>query len=157
MNKLKELLQCKQNVLASKLSQSIALTHPVSKGDNSEETWRNFFSEMLPGKYRVTNGFVMDYEGNVSEQIDIIIYDGLYAPYVMIDDAGIKYVPAESVYAVIEIKQTINANNFKYASKKILSVTRLKRSRRGVTCAGRRTSKANLTNILGVILATDSK
>ncbi len=73
---IKSMFKTKQAVLESKLS--ILLDHPVTKGDHSESAWVDFFRSFLPNKYAVDKGFVFDAQGNVSDQIDIIIYDALY-------------------------------------------------------------------------------
>ena len=58
MNTLKEMLLAKQETLRSKLNESKSMSHPTSKGDNSEDGWMNFIKEMLPNKYGICKGFV---------------------------------------------------------------------------------------------------
>ena len=115
--------------------------------------WVPFF---LPNKYAVDKGFVFYSRGNVSEQIDIIIYDALYAPLIFGTDAGEKFITAESVYAVFESKPTINKETLEYANNKIKSVTVLERSARGVINAGKYCQPRKLTKIIGGILSIDS-
>jgi hypothetical protein len=101
------------------------------------------------------NGMVIDCEGNVSEQIDIIIYDALYTPFVFNKD-GVKLIPAESVYAVFEAKQDAAQNdNIKYAGQKVETVRRLKRTSTKIVNAGVTTKARNLTKIIGGILALE--
>lgn len=154
-NNLLKLLIAKQKELSAQLEVSGAIPHPTGKGDNSEEGWKKFFQHILPKKYGIDKGYVIDYEGKVSEQIDIIIYDALYSPFILIGDSKEKFIPAEAVYGVVEVKQCIDKENLEYANKKIQSVKNLKRSSRGMTCAGKRTPKRELTNILGIVLATN--
>lgn len=154
-NQLYDLLAKKQSELAAFLEESGTIPHPTGNGDNSEGSWKKFFKEILPGKYGVDKGYVIDYEGNVSEQIDLIIYDALYSPFVLVSNTGEKFIPAEAIYAIVEVKPNINKANIEYANKKIQSVKELKRSSRGMTCAGRRTPGRKLTHILGIILATN--
>lgn len=156
-NNLSNLLEAKQKSLAGLLEESVAIPHPTGKGDNSEDNWKKFFEEILPKKYGIDKGYVIDYEGKVSEQIDIIIYDALYSPFVLLSRTKEKFIPAEAVYGIVEVKQDIDKKNIEYANKKIQSVKNLKRSSRGMTCAGKRTQKRNLTHILGIILATNVK
>lgn len=157
MNKLQEMLLAKQETLRSILEESKYIKHPVGNGDNSEGGWKEFLEKILPKKYKVDNGFVIDCEGNISDQIDIIIYDNFYSPYIMSSGSGVKYIPAESVYAVVEIKPTITKAYLEYADAKVESVKKLKRTARGVTVAGVRHPKPKLTNIIGILLAKDSK
>lgn len=151
---IKSLFNTKQTILESKLG--VLLDHPVTKGEHCESAWIDFFRSFLPNKYAVDKGFVFDYKGNVSEQIDIIIYDAMYAPLIFGTDAGEKFITAESVYAVFESKPIINKENLYYANKKIESVTTLQRTRRGVINAGKYCEPRKLTKIIGGILAIDS-
>lgn len=151
---IKSLFKTKQTVLESKLS--ILLDHPVTKGEHCEGAWIDFFNSFLPNKYAVDKGFVFDAKGNVSEQIDIIIYDALYTPLIFGTDAGEKFITAESVYAVFDSKPTINKETLEYANKKVASVVGLTRSSRGVINAGKAVPPRELTHIIGGLLAVDA-
>lgn len=151
---IKSLLNTKQTILESKLD--MLLEHSVTKGDHCESVWIDFFRSFLPNKYAVDKGFVFDYKGNISEQIDIIIYDALYAPLMFVTDAGEKFITAESVYAVFESKPKINKGTLGYANKKIKSVTALERTSRGVINAGKYCGPRDLTKIVGGILTIES-
>lgn len=157
MNRIKELLLAKQKQLKANLDESSSIINSTGKGDNSEESWKKFLREILPTKYGIDKGYIIDSDGNESEQIDIIIYDALYPPLIMVSNAGEKFIPAESVYAIIEVKPKINKAYLEYANQKIESVKKLKRLSRGMTCAGKRTEARELTKILGIILATDTE
>lgn len=151
---IKALFHTKQTILESKLD--ILLEHPVTKGEHCESAWIDFFRSFLPNKYAVDKGFVFDYRGNVSEQIDIIIYDALYAPLMFETDAGEKFITAESVYAVFESKPEIDKKTLAYANEKIESVIQLERTSRGVINAGKYAPPRDLTKITGGILAIKS-
>jgi len=151
---IKSLMITKQAILASNLN--ILLKHPVTKGEHCEGAWIDFFRSFLPNKYAVDKGFVFDSRGGISEQIDIIIYDALYAPLVFGTESGEKFVTAESVYAVFDSKPKINKETLEYTDKKIKSVTSLYRSARAVYVGGRVQAPRDLTNIIGGILAVDS-
>ena len=127
---------------------NILLDHPVTKGDHCEGVWIDFFRSFLPNKYAIDKGFVFDSRGNVSEQIDIIIYDALYTPLIFETDSGEKYVTAESVYAVFESKPDIDKSTLEYANNKIKSVNTLQRTSRGVINAGRYCPPRELTKII---------
>ncbi len=151
---IKTLFETKQTILESKLS--ILLEHPVTKGEHCESGWIDFFRSFLPSKYAIDKGFVFDSLGQVSDQIDIIIYDALYTPLIFGTDAGEKFVTAESVYAVFDSKPEINKETLDYTNKKIESVRSLSRSSRGVINAGKYCKARELTKILGGILAVES-
>ena len=154
MTSIKALLDNKQKILMAKLEADI--NHPTSKGDNCEEAWINFFRSFLPSKYAIDKGFVFDSTGNMSEQIDVIIYDSLYTPLIFETDTGEKFITAESVYAVFEVKQEINKGYLEYAHKKILSVRSLYRSSRPMIVAGKPVKARDLTKIIGGILSSNS-
>jgi hypothetical protein len=148
------LIQNKQQQLESSLQ--VVIDHPVSKGDQCEDAWIGFFRSFLPSKYAVDKGFVFDSEGHKSEQIDIIIYDALYAPLIFESQAKEKFITVESVYAVFDSKQIINKHNLEYTDNKIKSVVSMHRTSRAMFVAGQRRPKRSLTHILGGILATTS-
>ncbi|MCB5953977.1 DUF6602 domain-containing protein [Enterococcus sp. CWB-B31] len=152
MTSIKALLGNKQKTLIAKLEAD--LNHPTSKGDNSEEAWINFFRSFLPSKYAVDKGFIFDSTGNMSEQIDVIIYDSLYTPLIFETEAGEKFITSESVYAIFEVKQEINRSYLEYAHKKIMSVRTLYRSSRSMIVAGKQVPARGLTKILGGILSS---
>jgi len=151
---IKSLLKTKHAVLESKLS--ILLDHPVTKGDHCEGAWIDFFRSFLPNRYAVDKGFVFDANGNISDQIDIIIYDALYSPLIFGTDSGEKFVTSESVYAIFDSKPSIDKGNLDYTNQKIESVKRLVRSSRGIINAGRPILARTPIRILGGILAVDS-
>lgn len=155
MSVIQDLLKDKQKELLSKLEGSSHIPHCTGQGDHTESSWRKFLENILPKKYGIDRGYLIDSYGNVSDQIDAIIYDALYSPLIMISESGEKFIPVEAVYSIIEIKPTINKKYLEYANDKIESVKKLKRSSRGMTCAGKRVPPRELTNILGIILATD--
>jgi len=111
------------------------LTHPVSKGNASELEWLSMLSSYLPTRYKVEKAFVIDSEGKVSDQIDIVIFDRHYSPFLLRQN-GATYVPAESVYAVIEVKPTLNPASIRYTADKAASVRRLKRTSAPIVHAG---------------------
>ena len=117
-----------QAQMASKLSLNRKiLNHPVSKGDATELEWLEMLSVYLPKRYCADKAFVIDCEGNISEQIDIVIFDRHYSPF-MLRQNGATYIPAESVYAVIEVKPSLSMGTLKYAASKAASVRTLHRT-----------------------------
>jgi len=101
--------------------------HPVTKGDASENSWLEMMNIYLPKRYEASKGFIVDSRGSISQQIDLIIFDRQYSPFIFKMDA-MEYVPAESVYAAFEVKQTLNRDNLIYAQNKISSVRQLVRT-----------------------------
>nr|MBI4157007.1 hypothetical protein [Candidatus Woesearchaeota archaeon] len=134
---------------------SKSIPHPVAKGDTSEFQWVKWLKTYLPKRYSVDKGFVIDYEGNISEQQDIIIYDCQYTPY-LLNKEGATYVTAESVYAVIEVKPKMTKNYIDYAGKKIESVRTLKRTSIPIKYAGGEYKSKPLHHIIGGIVTLEN-
>lgn len=130
--------------------------HPVTKGDLTENQWIQFLKGFLPNRYDVSKGYVFDSRNGVSDQIDIIIFDPFHSPLIYDAPNGEKYVTAESVYAVFEVKQTANKAYLEYTQKKIDSVKRLHRTSRGMIASGKQQDARKPPNIIGGLLATDS-
>lgn len=129
------------------------ISHAGSLGDATEQHWIEFLRTYLPDRYKVDKAIVIDAEGAVSEQMDVVIYDGMYTPFIFNQD-GFMYIPAESVYAVFEVKQEITKDYIKYAAEKIESVRKLKRTSIGMVASGSPKPARLLTKIIGGILTT---
>ena len=130
------------------------IEHPGSKGDATEQRWIEFLRAYLPNRYKVDKAIVIDSMGNVSEQMDVVIYDAIYTPFIF-NQNGFLYIPAESVYAVFEVKQDVKGN-IKYAAQKVESVRKLKRTSIGMVSSGQSKKARLLTKIIGGILTTTS-
>jgi hypothetical protein len=132
-----------------------ALRHPGTKGNASEAIWINLLESYLPRRYGVCSAHVVDSDGTFSDQIDIVVFDRQYSPFVF-DFYGAKIVPAESVYAVFEAKQTINAAMIEYARQKISSVRNLHRTSIDIPTAHGIAPSAKPKHIIGGLIALES-
>ena len=119
-------LRVQQQMLAN-LSSSEVFEHPTACGAATEQHWLNLLNRYLPQRYRATSAFVIDAQGRRSRQIDIAIYDHFYSPLLFDHDSG-PHIPAESVYAVFEVKQTLTSKWILDAGHKAASVRRLRRT-----------------------------
>ena len=132
------------------------LGHPTDLGDATEEIWIELFNKYLPKRYHAIKATVCDSTGAFSEQIDVVIHDRQYTPLVFTFKEK-HVVPAESVYAVFESKQEMNAAHIGYAHGKIASVRQLHRTSLPVpTIDGTKRAK-QLTPIMGGILTLTSR
>jgi hypothetical protein len=128
--------------------------HPTARGDGTELHWLAMLQRRLPARYRAERAFVIDADGNRSQQIDIVVHDRQFCP-VLLDTAGGIHIPAESVYAVLEVKQDLTKGQMEYAGEKIASVRRLRRtSAEFLHATGR--SRTTPKPILGGIVAYES-
>lgn len=77
---------------------------PTTQGSNREEIWKSMFERIIPQKFNIERGvFIVDSKGNISNEVDLAIYDEQYTPYIF-KYGMIKFVPVEAVAAVVECK-----------------------------------------------------
>jgi hypothetical protein len=154
--RLDKLLEGLHNEIQAKLASARELLgHPVDKGDASEAAWLELLSTYLPKRYSADKAYVVDSAGKFSEQLDVVVYDRQYSPFIFVRD-GTKIIPAESVYAVFEAKQSLNAGQVAYAHKKIASVRVLKRTSMPVPHVSGIAEPKPLHHILGGLLTFES-
>lgn len=103
-----------------------ALEHPGQKGAVNEEIAREFFRKHLPRGLDVSTGILVSSEGGVSKQLDIIITDAAKTP-VLYEFAGVRVIPVECAYAVIEVKAFLNKAERQAAFENMKSVKGLRK------------------------------
>jgi hypothetical protein len=130
-------------------------THPGAVGDGSELSWKDMLTDFLPSRYSVAKGFVVDSNNKCSEQIDIIIYDRNFSPLLW-ELGSHLYIPAESVYAVFEVKQEHSAAYFTAASEKAASVRQLHRTQASFGWLGGKGTKEPFAILAGLLSGTSS-
>lgn len=145
----------RQDKLRSDLNIGDISGHPDTKGDDSELNWLAMLDNLLPGRYGVCKAFVIDVHGNVSDQIDIVIYDRHFSP-LWFEVGGALYIPAESVYAAIEVKQELDKSTADYAADKVASVRRLHRTSVPIPYVAGTYDPKDPQNIIGGLLTRRS-
>ncbi|MCY1022127.1 DUF6602 domain-containing protein [Pyxidicoccus sp. MSG2] len=130
--------------------------HPGTKGDASERVWLELLQTYLSQRYQATTAHVVDSDGRFSDQIDVVVFDRQYSPFIF-NFEGQTILPAESVYAVFEAKQSINATQVAYARQKVASVRQLKRTSLPIPHAGGTYPPKSLQPILGGLLTLESE
>jgi hypothetical protein len=145
-----------QGQMAERLAvQDRVIGHYATKGAVREVSFIELLRRYLPRRYRVGRGFVVDCEGRCSDQLDVVIYDRQYTPF-MFKEAGTFYIPAEGVYGVLEVKTSLAMSTVQYAGSKAASVRRLRRTSAAITHAGGKFPPRAPFDILGGLLAIDS-
>lgn len=152
---LKNLFGALQKNMIANADFSNFVNHPTDKGNNTEECWLKWFREYLPKRYMVAKATVIDSKGNISDQMDIVLYDGQYS-YLAFNQNDILYIPAESVYAVFEVKQNLTKDHIEYAGSKAASVRKLYRTSAPIPYANGTYKPKSLHRILAGILTTTS-
>lgn len=149
-------LDLQQQLVAKLVTNRKNIKHSGIKGDATELCWLDMLNSYLPQRYHAAKSFVLDSEGQLSDQIDIVIFDRQYSPFLFNQDNAL-YVPAESVYAVIEVKQDIDKNMLEYAGDKTASVRQLKRTSAPIPHAGGEFPPKEHFEILSGIVALDCR
>ncbi|ANL87867.1 DUF6602 domain-containing protein [Rhizobium phaseoli] len=132
-----------------------AFGHPGTKGNASEAVWLEMLQTYLPMRYQAASAHVVDSMGAFSDQIDVVVFDRQYSPFIF-SFQGQTVIPAESVYAVFEAKQSINADQVAYARSKVASVRSLQRTSLPIPHAGGTYPAKPLQHIIGGLLTLES-
>ena len=74
-----------------------SLSHPSTKGDASENIWIDLFQTYLPKRYQAAKAHVVDSEDNFSDQIDVVIFDRQYSPFIFYYE-GEKIIGISSIW-----------------------------------------------------------
>ncbi|MCD4652691.1 hypothetical protein K8T06_02015 [bacterium] len=133
---LQQSFAIQQSMLKTQLEMSSAsITHNGTMGDVNEKHFIEIIKRYLPDRYAVDTGIVIDSNGKTSDQIDVIVYDNQYTP-TLLDQQNHRFIPAESIYAVFEVKPHIDKVYLDYAGKKAESVRGLRRTSVPIAHAG---------------------
>ena len=95
--------------------QTSLLTHQGVKGAILETLIGQLFTPLLPADMGVGTGQIIEsYGGELSNQIDIVLYDRSILPPILYD-GKLGIFPIEAVLYTIEVKTTLTANELKTA------------------------------------------
>ncbi|HCG5116050.1 TPA: hypothetical protein NJZ05_004504 [Vibrio parahaemolyticus] len=86
------------------------LIHPGEYGEYREKAVIELLQLFIPQNLKISEGFVITSQGDVSTQCDIVIYDPMACPQIM-DSALQNFFPVESVIAVGEVKSDIKSTS----------------------------------------------
>lgn len=88
--------------------------HWLSSGEWHEAIVRSLLRAHLPDRFEVSTGFVRWYDGIVSRQIDVLVWDRLRtAP--LLHDGEFVILPPDGVVAVVEVKTTLTGSTLQDA------------------------------------------
>lgn len=103
INDIKENYLKMEKELVTQLNYNIG-NHHLTAGTNREEIWLNFFRRIVPKKFNIARSvFIIDSNHEISNEVDIAIYDEQYTPYIF-NYGMIKFIPIEAVSAVVQCK-----------------------------------------------------
>src|SRR5438552_1402305 len=152
---LAEVFHRVQQEMLAQLSVGRLIEHASTAGAATEHHWIALFKRYLPQRYSIAPAFVIDSDGHRSRQIDVAIFDNLYSPPLFPHASGF-HLPAESVYAVFEVKPTFSRQWLRDAAEKAASVRALRRTSVAVISGGAKHVPIRPRPILAGLLATGS-
>lgn len=99
--------------------------HMGLRGAAREDVLKDVIRQLIPEKYRVGSGLIVDVDNTQSRQQDLFIFDAFNSPIFMRTESS-SVIPVESVYATIEVKSTLTKTTLKQSIENIQSVKTLK-------------------------------
>ncbi|MFT4451824.1 DUF6602 domain-containing protein [Parvimonas sp. G1425] len=103
INDIKENYLKMERELVTQLNYDVT-NHQLTAGTYREEIWADFFRRIIPKKFNIARSvFIIDSKENISNEVDIAIYDEQYTPYIF-NYGLIKFIPIEAVAAVVQCK-----------------------------------------------------
>lgn len=129
--------------------------HFAERGAEAEAILRDFLNDHLPKRFAADSGLVVDEDGGVSAQCDVIVYDAVDSP-IYRKGKRVLILPSDNVAVVIEVKSTLNKAELEDAAKKVASVKALKRSPLSSVDQPVTLSRFVMTRPLGIVFAYDA-
>ncbi len=125
--RLKDIFDKISETISSEYKLTALGVHRGLKGTKREKILRNFLRDSLPEQYSLGDGEIFDSEGNVSNQIDIIIHS-THMPVFKYSQYALFY-PIESIFGVCEVKTKLDKTTLEEAIKNIQSAKKMKLSK----------------------------
>lgn len=149
--------------LEAEYNMSKIVQHSASKGALREFLLREIIRPFLPKRYGLCNGECFDSHDGVSKQLDVIVYDDLFAYAVPMGEYYM--MPFESAYGEIEVKSMLNKEAFFESIENIASFKSLIKEtpedcqvlpNLAIEIDGIKWNKTGFTKPFGVVFAYDS-
>ena len=101
------------------------LIHAGEFGRLREVVSKDFVRSSIPRRLDIGTGFIMNHIGEVSTQVDLVVYDRNETP--LIQDSEKQYFyPVETVCAAGEIKSVLSKSDFKKAINKLARIKKIR-------------------------------
>jgi hypothetical protein len=110
---------------------SLSIDH-FDSGLPFEALVRSEFGKLLPKRYKVGDGLVLDRNGRTAGKCDFVVFNEAWFSPVkspLVEDSGKPYLPIEGVYAIGELKQSLSRKTLHEAMEKLVTCHRLSRPR----------------------------
>ena len=105
---LAALLQAAAEKMSTDLRQRL-VPHRGELGTAREQIVRDFLKAHLPRRFDVGTGFAFDCDGNVSRQLDVVIFDAMICPRFELPGGKLLF-PCEAIAAVGQIKSALTSH-----------------------------------------------
>lgn len=100
------------------------LEHMGLRGTAREDLLKDVICQLIPEKYRIGSGTIVDVHETQSKQQDLYIYDAFNSPVFLKMESN-NVVPVESVYATVEVKSTLTKDTLRQSIENIRTVKTL--------------------------------
>jgi hypothetical protein len=100
------------------------IPHQGEKGRENELSLARVLERLVPSRYGIGSGLLIDAQGGFSKQMDIVIFDQVDEPAFLAQTNQLLF-PVENVRACIEVKTTIDSTAIKDAKEKRASIRTL--------------------------------
>lgn len=101
------------------------LIHPGEFGTHREQICKDYLRSIIPMRLDLGSGFIITDKGDVSTQIDVIIYDRNNTPLIENSEKQ-RFYPVETVAGIVEIKSDLSKSELKIALNKLARNKKLK-------------------------------
>jgi len=115
--------------LRSQLEREMNINN-FDSGFGIEDIIREEFSQLLPNRYSVKAGVINDRYGNTAGDFEVVIFNEQWFPLVKAGATAASrriHLPIDGVYAVCEVKQTLDFKTLDKAMEKLVICHRLHR------------------------------
>ncbi len=117
--------------LKSEFEDSKLFEHSGEKGEFREQIIEELLRPFLPECYGLGSGQIFSKDEDISNQIDIVIYDPIYSN-VLFKSKNSSLFPCESVYGEIEVKSFLSTHELNTSIDNIISLKKLNREKSGL-------------------------
>lgn len=113
------------------------LLHPGEFGTYRENLLKPLLEFVLPKRYSVGSGFIINTNQEVTTQCDVIIYDLYNSPFIT-GEEGERFFQQEVVYGIGEMKSSLTKANLAKALIKLSKNKKIRRDFNGLDMLGNR-------------------
>lgn len=100
------------------------VSHPGTRGTLAENLLRESIREFLPQRWAVGTGFIMNEDGDRSNQVDLLIYDQLTTSPIY-RDGELAILSPGTAHLAVEVKSSLDSKEIPTAFNNICSVKRI--------------------------------